>query len=74
MFLIIDGGCYWISSSSTYQGGRRQRFIALIVGAPESPSAPVRRVPSMFLCIDGGRSRIFGPASQGGRRRRHATK
>jgi hypothetical protein len=49
--------------------------------APAPPMGPVvdvfydnGGVPSMFLCVDGGRSRISGTASQGAHRRRPATK
>jgi hypothetical protein len=33
MFLSVDGGRSWIYSSGTSQGGRRRRFLALMVGA-----------------------------------------
>jgi hypothetical protein len=36
MFSSVDGGRFQISSSGTSQGGRHQRFLALMVGAPKS--------------------------------------
>jgi hypothetical protein len=33
-------------------------FFMLMVGALESLSAPFQGLSSMFLCVDGGRSRI----------------
>jgi hypothetical protein len=55
--LYVDGGLNWISVS-THQGARYRRFLALMVGALGSPSAPVRGPPLTFLSIDGGCSRI----------------
>jgi hypothetical protein len=42
MFLSVDGGRSRISYSSTSQGAHRQHFLALMVGALESPAPPPR--------------------------------
>jgi hypothetical protein len=52
MFSSVDGGRSWISSSGTAsQGGCRQCFLALMVGALGSPApaSPPGGPPSMFL-------------------------
>jgi ubiquitin C-terminal hydrolase len=60
MFLSIDGGCSRIFNSGSSQGVRRQRFLALMVGAPGSPARHLPHGPSsMFISIDGGRSQIY---------------
>jgi hypothetical protein len=65
-FLSIDGGHVRMYSSDISQGGRRQRFLALMVGAPGCIALePLRGVPSMFLSVDGGRSWISVSTHQG---------
>jgi hypothetical protein len=45
----------------------RRRFLALMVGAPESPApAPPGGPPSTFLSVDGGCSRIFSSGTSRG--------
>jgi hypothetical protein len=59
MFLSIDGGLSWISSSGTSQGARCRCFLALMVGAPESPALAPHRGPTVDIFdVDGGCSRI----------------
>jgi hypothetical protein len=60
------------SPSAPARGARHRCFLALIVDALGSPAlTPPRGPPSMFLSVDGGRSRISGSrTSQGVRRRR----
>jgi hypothetical protein len=69
MFLSVDGGRSQTSSFGTSRGGRHQRFLALIVGAPRLLSlAPHRGPLLMFLSVDGGCSQTssfvtsWGPA------------
>jgi hypothetical protein len=45
-------------------------FLALMVGAPESPASPPRGVVIDISCVDGGLSQISDSTSQGARRRR----
>jgi hypothetical protein len=47
MFLSVDGGRSWISSSDTSQGARRRRFLALMVDAPGSPAPAPPRGPAV---------------------------
>jgi hypothetical protein len=47
LFLSVDGGRSWITSSSNSRGARRQCFLALMVGVPGSPApAPPEGPPS----------------------------
>jgi hypothetical protein len=70
MFLNIDGGLSQIYSSDTTQGGRRRRFLALMVGAPGSPApVPLRGLPSTFLSVDIERSWTSVITCQGPHRR-----
>jgi hypothetical protein len=71
MFLSIDGGCSWISSSGTSQGAHHRRFLVLMVDAPRSPAlAPVRGSTVNVFYIGGERSRISVSTHQGAYRRR----
>jgi hypothetical protein len=60
MFLSIDDGRSRIPSSDISQETRRQRFLALMVGAPGSlaPTPPRGSAVDIFY-VDGGRYRIF---------------
>jgi hypothetical protein len=64
-FFNVDDGRSWISVS-TRQGVRRRRFLALMVGAPRSPSASTRGMSSTFSSVDGGRSQISSSGTSQG--------
>jgi hypothetical protein len=59
-FPSVDGGRSRIYNFGTYQGGRRRRFLALMVDAPGSPALTPLRGPvvDVFYVVDGGRSQI----------------
>jgi hypothetical protein len=54
------------SSGTASQGGHHRCFLALMVGAPRSSAPSPRGLPSMFLSVDGGRSRILSHHLLGG--------
>jgi hypothetical protein len=67
MFLSVDGGPSLMYNSDTSQGPRRRCFLALMVGAPGSSSAPPRGLAVDVCCVDGGHSWISSSnTSQGG--------
>jgi hypothetical protein len=72
----VDGGCSWISISTgrggvssmflNIDGGRCQRFLALIEGAPRSTAPePPRELVVDVLRLGGSRSQTSGNASMG---------
>jgi hypothetical protein len=66
MFLSVDGERFRICTFDTSQGAHRRRFLALMVGAPESPAlAPHREVVVDVCYVDGVRFRISVSISQG---------
>jgi hypothetical protein len=50
-------------------GACHRRFFSLVVGAPKSPHRLLGGLSSMFLIVDGGRSRISSTTSHGDRHR-----
>jgi hypothetical protein len=50
IFLRVDDGCSWISSSDTHQGTYHRCFLALMMGAPRSlaPTPPRGPVIDIF--------------------------
>jgi hypothetical protein len=54
-FLSVDGGHSRISSSGTSHGAHHRRFLALLVGAPQSPAPAPPRGPTVdVFYVDGG--------------------
>jgi hypothetical protein len=49
MFLSVDGGRSWISSSGTSQGAHCRRFLTLMVGAPGSLAPAPLRGPTVDI-------------------------
>jgi hypothetical protein len=72
-FFALMVGAFGSPALASPRGPGVDVFI-LMVGAPRSPSAPVRGLPSMFLCVDGGCPQISSTAYQGPHCRRPATK
>jgi hypothetical protein len=49
MFLSVDGGCSWVSSSGISYGSHRRHFLTLMVGALGSLAQASHRGPAIDI-------------------------